>query len=270
MYYFDDLLEEIEAHIDQDVDVQQMAKRMNLSVYEFRRIFSFVTKLSFGEYVRKRRLSRAAVELYRGCESITALAARYGYDSTSSFSRAFKEFHGVSPSEVQKGQPFRMLTRLKADIVTAGGTDVQYTLMHKPAFTVSGFAGHSTLTDTECCEDVWAAFEAWDSNTGLTAKTDSLYAVYTDRGDGVDCLIGMPEGDYEATVTVPAGEWACFTLHDTTDAHVNAFYGVVLAQWLASVDYVRNEAAPNIEVYPSDMSEDGFAWQILIPIKREE
>ena len=81
MYYFENVIDEIENNITENIDVEALAKKANLSVYEFRRIFTFITKISLGEYIRKRRLSLAAIELYEDKKSVTDLAVKYGYDS---------------------------------------------------------------------------------------------------------------------------------------------------------------------------------------------
>ena len=65
MYYFEDIIKEIEANLHAEINVGDLAKKANMSIYEFRRIFSFVTGISFGEYVIKRKLSHAALELYQ-------------------------------------------------------------------------------------------------------------------------------------------------------------------------------------------------------------
>ena len=38
-------------------------------------------------------------------------------------------------------------------------------------------------------------------------------------------------------------------------------------EWLPSANLERNEKVPTVEVYPFGMSDDGFEWEIRIPIK---
>ncbi|MCL2773559.1 MAG: helix-turn-helix domain-containing protein [Oscillospiraceae bacterium] len=54
------------------------------------------------EYVRRRRMSEAARELRESDIKIIDLALKYGYDSPDAFSRAYQNFHGVSPSITRK------------------------------------------------------------------------------------------------------------------------------------------------------------------------
>lgn len=290
MFTFKNVIDEIEQHITEEIDVSELARMAGMSMYEFRRIFSFVTGVSYAEYVRKRRLSLAAVELHDSNKTVTELAVKYGYDSPSSFSRAFKEFHGISPSEAGNGKrQFRVMTRINTQIITTGGGQIDYSIFQKPAFTIWGVGGCSQMTDTECCEDVWQKF--YDSGLGqkLCADAKNLYAVYENGENCVKCCIGVvheeTQGQAErdvdfvtkegtvadvTSVTFPASEWVAFQLRGTEDAYVNGFYKDILSQWFASVGYTRNSQIPNMEVFPADMSEDDFTWEIWIPIHRNK
>lgn len=99
---FNKIIKYIEENLSSEIDIGYLAKESGLSVYEFRRVFSFAAGLPIGEYIRKRRMSRAAEDIINEDISVTELAGRYGYDVPSSFSRAFKEFHGGSPNEIKE------------------------------------------------------------------------------------------------------------------------------------------------------------------------
>lgn len=268
MYYFEDIVREIENGIKGDIDAGKLAKKANMSVYEFRRVFSFIAKMSLGEYIRKRRLSLAAAELMDSTSTISRVAMDYGYDSPSSFSRAFKEFHGVAPTEIAKGAAFKVLTKINVEISATGGHDIACSIRKEPAFRVYGFQGESPLSDTECCEAVWSAFNKSPLAQNLPGQ--QLYAVYENRGDTVLCCIGTREPADTRWVELPPTEWACFQLHGTEDSTVNAFYKDILSQWLASVPYEKDNSIANIEVYPADMSGEDFPWEIWIPVRRKE
>ncbi len=270
MLYFEDVIEEIEQNITSDIDIEALAKKMNMSVYEFRRIFTFVAKIPLGEYIRKRRLSLAAAEMYRSDKGLTYFSSKYGYDSPSSFTRAFKEFHSVSPSEVLRGNSnFQLLTKISAKLIVTGCTDVSYSMTEEEAFTVSGMSCNSDISDSECCEGAWNAFYDWEGAKEIAQKQAEIYAVYSGDKNSVRCLIGMRGGDYPDKTEIPKSLWACFKIKGTDDAAVNAFYNQILGQYLASGGVRKNEDLPNIEVFPVDMSTDDFEWEIRIPIKRE-
>ena len=59
----EEVIDYIESNITDELDYNLLASKMSLSVYEFRRIFSFMVGCPTSEYIRKRRLSLATWEI---------------------------------------------------------------------------------------------------------------------------------------------------------------------------------------------------------------
>lgn len=267
---FNKIIDFIEANLTGDIDINTIAQQANMSLYEFRRIFSFIAGIPLGEYIRKRRLSCAAEDLIAGKDSITEIASRYGYDSPTAFSRSFKAFHGVSPTEVIHGSKINMCTRIDFTFCARGGKDIAYRIAEDTSFFVNGYTGLSDDTDTECCEKVWNAFyDHEELQSGLHFPEEKIYAAYENNPDGVTCHIGeraeSPSADFES-IRIPASKWACFQLCGADDAVVNAFYEDILFRWSESGKYKRNPHIPNLEVFPVNMDDDDFLWEIRIPL----
>ena len=105
MNYYDslnNLIEEIEKSLTQKIEYKDLAKIIGTSSYTLQRIFSFLTGITLTEYIRKRRLSKAAEELLSTNIKIIDLSLKYQYDSPISFSNTFKKMHGVSPQTLRK------------------------------------------------------------------------------------------------------------------------------------------------------------------------
>lgn len=271
MFFFESILEEIENDITGNIDVCKLAKKANMSLYEFRRIFTFVTKISLAEYIRKRRLSLAALEIFEGNTSITEISSKYGYNSQSSFSRAFREFHGITPTDVQSGNNnFRILSKISTHITTSGGKEIPCIMKKLPGFCIRGLSAESDWSDTECCENVWSSFYNSEFKE-LPKAVDKIYAAYQDKGDSINCFIGTTNDieDFPVQIEIGPSVWACFSMNTTDDCAVNEFYHNILTEWLSSVNYKKRTDLPNVEIFPSDMTEDGFLWKILIPIEKK-
>ena len=268
---FNEIIDYIEQHLTEEINTASLARLANMSVYEFRRIFAFIAGIPLGEYIRKRRLSAAAEELLSNDETISSVAARYGYDSPASFSRSFKAFHGLSPTEVVKGGNINMYTKIDFTFCARGGKDIPYRILEDTEFWISGLSGVSDDSDTECCEQVWNAFyDDAPLQTSLTCPDGRIYAAYRNSPDGVYCLIGERTETTSGTadsIRIPAGKWACFQLQGADDAVVNAFYEDILFRWCESGKYKRNPSIENLEVYPTDMDADDFLWEIRIPLQ---
>ncbi len=92
----------IEQNICEEIDMEHLARNAMMSAYDLQRLFSFVCEISLSEYIRKRRLTLAAVELENGSAKVIDIAMKYGYTSPVSFARAFKSFHGFNPGDIGK------------------------------------------------------------------------------------------------------------------------------------------------------------------------
>lgn len=268
---FNRIIDYIEQHLTEEIDISVLAGLANMSIYEFRRVFTFIAGIPLGDYIRKRRLSAAAEELLTANPSISAIAVRYGYDSPASFSRSFKAFHGVSPTEVINGSGVTMYTRIDFSFHTRGGKDISYRIFEDTAFWINGISGISDENDTECCENIWSAFYSSDTlRETLTFPNRKIYAAYQNGPGGVSCYIGertdTTPDPASACIRIPAGKWACFSLNGSDDSIVNAFYEDILFRWCESGNYKRNDSIPNLEVFPQNMESDNFSWEIRIPI----
>ncbi len=270
----EEVIDLIESNITEDISCDVLASKMNLSVYEFRRIFSFIVGCPISEYIRRRRLSVAACEILSSENvNMRVIGEKYGYDNQSAFIRAFGEQHGVSPSAYLKGeQKINLFTRPKFEMTVFGRETVPIRIIKMDDFSIIGFGGVSVISDSCCCENVWSEFYNQKTDEALEKKfaPEKLYVSYKNQGSNVFCTIGAKadKKDEDFTVsTVPAGKYACFTLNTVDDDAVNETYSKILYEWLPSTNLKQNHKSPTIEVYPFDMSGDGFEWEIRIPIE---
>ncbi|WP_270598342.1 helix-turn-helix transcriptional regulator [Enterococcus asini] len=95
----------IEQHLADPIALCDIAKNVHLSEFHFHRIFKAYATETFKEFVTRVKLERGAIFLcVNPAISLTELAFNYGYNSGSSFSRAFKKHFGISPSLYRKQQ----------------------------------------------------------------------------------------------------------------------------------------------------------------------
>ena len=78
----------IEDNICDDIELEKVSKVTNYSPYHFGRLFYYITDMPISEYIRRRKLSLAAMELQSSKIKVIDLAVKYGYDSADSFKRA--------------------------------------------------------------------------------------------------------------------------------------------------------------------------------------
>ena len=58
--------------------------------------------MTTSEYIRKRKMTLAAMDLKEKKERVIDVALKYGYDSADAFSRAFMTFHVITPTMARK------------------------------------------------------------------------------------------------------------------------------------------------------------------------
>jgi AraC-like DNA-binding protein/CRP-like cAMP-binding protein len=80
------------------LDLQQLSRQVNLSLWHLSRLFRRSTGVGFRDFVNAVRLDRARVALETTHLSVKEIAAIAGYNHTSELTRRFKAAHGVSPT----------------------------------------------------------------------------------------------------------------------------------------------------------------------------
>jgi len=79
----------IEVNLTGEIDFNIVAMKACCSSYNFQRMFSFITDITLAEYIRRRRLTLAAIELQNSNVKVIDVAIKYGYDTaiTNKFGR---------------------------------------------------------------------------------------------------------------------------------------------------------------------------------------
>ena len=88
----------IQQHLDDDLPLDQVASVAAFSQFHFHRIFRAFAGEGLKQYVRRLRLERAARNLRRAGDPVTDIAFQAGFETHESFTRAFNDMFGCSPS----------------------------------------------------------------------------------------------------------------------------------------------------------------------------
>ncbi|MGG0707698.1 AraC family transcriptional regulator [Bacillus paramobilis] len=90
----------IEAHINDSLSIEELADVAGFSKFHFHRIFKGIVDEPLSRYVNRLKLERATHLLtYRTDMTITNIAYHFGFTDSAVFSRTFKNYYGVSPSQ---------------------------------------------------------------------------------------------------------------------------------------------------------------------------
>ena len=105
MGYYENLqkaVDYMEANLKGDITLAGIAASSGYSVPHFHRVFGAVAGVSASEYLRRRRLSEAMVEVMTSRGGILPIALDYGFESHEAFTRAFRAAYGAPPSGLRK------------------------------------------------------------------------------------------------------------------------------------------------------------------------
>ncbi|MCT1400977.1 AraC family transcriptional regulator [Paenibacillus sp. p3-SID867] len=102
---FESVVEYLENEISDsnEVDFTIISKIACCPAPLFQRIFVYITGITISEYIMRRRLTLAGYDIKNSKGKIIDIAMKYGFNSHSSFTRAFKQHHKFSPSSIRKG-----------------------------------------------------------------------------------------------------------------------------------------------------------------------
>ena len=98
--FLEELNNVIYANIENaDPDVEQLAKKMNMSRPTFYRKIKVVSDLTPNELINLARLKKAAELLAEGNYKIYEVANMVGYNSQTNFGRSFLKQFGITPRD---------------------------------------------------------------------------------------------------------------------------------------------------------------------------
>lgn len=92
----------IEDHLNEDINIEDLAKTACLSPFYYQRLFSRLVKKPVAEYIKLRRVAKAADCLLQSDIRILDIALELGFTSHEHFSRTFKNTFGLTPDEYRK------------------------------------------------------------------------------------------------------------------------------------------------------------------------
>lgn len=129
----------IEANLDGDISYDEAAKIACCSTYYFQRMFSYVVGILLSDYVRRRRMTKAAFELQVSETKVIDIGSKYGYDLPTSFNRAFQKAHGVAPTAARmEGTILNAYPRISFSIKVTGGESMRYRVETKDPIRIVG------------------------------------------------------------------------------------------------------------------------------------
>lgn len=270
----------IEEHIEEEINMEQVARIACCSSYHFQRMFTYMAGLPLTEYIRRRRMSLAAVDLQDGNNKVLDVALKYRYESPTAFNRAFKNIHGIAPSQIrEEGVTIKAFPPLTFKISIKGDCEMNYRIIKKEAFRIIGI---TMPLDQDVEQNFQKVPVMWGkaSTDGTIGKLAGLINGTPQGILGVSqCneptdwkyYIGVAN-DCEETYgfeeyIVPEATWAVF-YEEGENIHIQDLERRIVTEWLPTSGYEYG-AAPDIEIY-YNADPLNAKYEVWVPVVRKE
>ena len=268
----------IEENLDGDIDLKYAARLACCSYNGFSQMFLFSAGIPVSEYIRRRRLSLAALELQSDGSKIIDIALKYGYSSPTAFNRAFRQQHKVSPQYAKsRGVSLVTYPRLRLQITLEGAAKMNVRIEKIPAFTVVGIKrSFKNNTTTNLIPAFWdeTPREIYEKLASLSDREPKGLIGLCADFDGIDSFdyyiavaTTQPAPEGFVQYKVPAATYAILE----NDGELWELHTRFWQEWLPSSGFRRaKDTVPDIELYPDfDMPKENYDYELWFPIVRE-
>ena len=269
----------IEEHLTGEIDYEQLARIACCSAYHYQRMFAYMAGLPLAEYIRRRKMSLAAVDLQGGAERVIDIAEKYGYRSPTAFNRAFQSFHGIAPSSVKSGGvSVKSFSPIVFRIAVKGATEMDYRIETKEAFRIVGV---SVPLEREIENNFTVVPKLWQEAavSGTIQKLAGMMDTPPVGLLGVSACSDEEQWRYFIAVsttkakgefeefTVPASAWAIFSGAGTNQS-IQELERRIITEWLPTSGYEYADA-PDIEVYLNPDPQNA-QYEVWVPVAKKK
>lgn len=270
-------LKYIEDNLTAEICESELEKILACSFYQFQRMFSYMADVSLSEYIRRRKMTKAAADLQKTDLKIIDIANAYGYNSPTAFTRAFIAFHGISPSTAkEQGIELKSYPPISFNVMIKGHTELKYRIESKEKFKVIGV---TTPISADIEKNFDAVEKLWSEsylNGNLQriihlnkATSFELLGVCTwGRKDGGKYFIAVKSdenADEFQEYCIPKATYAIFTGFGKLPDAMQELEKQIFTEWLPTSGYEYGDN-PDIELYKS-LDRENTDFEIWISIK---
>ena len=268
----------IEKHLTTEIDYEQLGRIACCSSYHFQRMFTYMAGIPLSEYIRRRKMSLAAVDVQGKNMKIIDVAGKYGYQSPTAFNRAFQSVHGIAPSAVKnEGVSIKSFPPILFKITVKGAEEMNYRIETKDAFRIAGVSVplHKDI------EKNFTVIPAKWQEVSANGTLQKLLPMMDTQPMGVlgvsICNDKEPWKYYIAVSTsqennefeeyiVPAATWAIFSGTGTNQS-IQELEQRIVTEWLPTSGYEYGNA-PDVEVYLNPDPQNA-QYEVWIPVVKK-
>lgn len=264
----------INLHLGEEIDLKSLAKISHFSPFYFHRIMKAFLGEPVGTFIVRTRTETAARLLRYTDLPIADIAYRIGYSSSSSLSKVFKQFYGISPLEYRNNKNFVIMKpaiihselKLKREIKELPVRNMIYIRLFGD-YKLNDYCG------------TWMRLQQFVQEEKLPMGEVMPYCIFHDdpkvtpieklRTDV--CMVMptavTPKGNI-GFKQLPAGRYAIF-LYKGSYEHLQSVYDTIYGKYIPEMECTfRDEASAERYLnHPADTAPDELLTEIYIPIE---
>ncbi|MDR4982547.1 AraC family transcriptional regulator [Bacillus cereus] len=277
----------IEDNLTDEIDFKEVARLALCSEYHFKRMFSFLAGISLSDYIRCRRLTLAAFELKNSNVKVIDVAIKYGYNSPDSFSRAFQNLHGITPSEARNSNhSLKAYSPMTFQLSIQGGNEMNYRIEEKDSFRIIGIQKRVPIVFNGVNEEIASMWKSLnpesiqalkmlsnvEPNGIISASTNFSEGRMEEKGE-LDHYIGVATTkdcpEQFAQLEVAASTWAIFEAVGPFPDALQNVWGRIYSEWFPSSNYELAEGPEILWNEQKDVTSPNFKSEIWIPVLKK-
>jgi AraC family transcriptional regulator len=232
-------------------------------------------------------LTLATFELQSSSQiKIIDLALKYGYSSPDSFTRAFKVFHGLTPSAARdKNQSLKAFPPMTFQLSIKGGDLMDYRIVEKEKFNIVGIKKRVPIVFEGANPAIDAMWQSLDQETISRLKELSnieppgIISASTNFSEGrmeekgkLDHYIGAATTKKApkdlVKLEVSASTWAVFEAIGPFPETLQNIWGRIYSEWFSGSKYELIEGPEILWNESKDTEAEKFRSEIWIPVKK--
>ena len=267
----------IQHNLDKRLSLDELSGVACISPYHFHRVFRAYTGESLGQYSRRLRLDRAAIQLQSPNISITDVAYGTGYETPAAFSRAFKQQFSVTPSDYRQGwQTVLLKYRYQPELIKE--LSMEFKIENRQDQRVLYIRQHGDYLKS--APIAWQVMDEYAEKKNLYNDQTQMIGVCHDSPEitekdkiRYDACIPADESmnaDGKFGIqTIRGGDYAVF-MHEGSYETLIDTYDKIANEWLANQERELDEA-PVFEIYLNpelmESDPDALLTRIYFPLK---
>jgi len=295
-------IEYISSNLDESLSLDDVAKSSYFSPFHFHRIFHGIVGETVNDFIFRKKMEIAANRVVCKRElNITEISELGGFSSSANFSKAFKSYFGISPSQ------FRNPGDIEKSKI--GKIYSKYGKEFNPQSLYSQFVTNSVIFDPDKLEELlmnvkveemneklvafltapkgynlavifetWDKIIDWEKLNGVTDQEKKRFAICHDN----PMITPTDKCRYDASIEIdsgvkvlepflkqiiPSGKYAIAHYKGDGDK-VSNFYMELYSNWLPSSGFEPDDYPP-VAHYLNDSRKEGFVeMEICIKLKQ--